>query len=239
MARRSSDSPVSLSAPAPGASRAAPRRRPDARAARAGPDFSREAALLAAGARAVAGIDEAGRGPLAGPVVAAAVVLQEDAVPAGLDDSKALTAPERERLFAEILARGRVSFSAASPAEIDRLNIRGATLLAMRRALAGLAETPCHAIIDGRDVPAGLACRGQALVSGDALSLSVAAASIVAKVMRDRMMRRACLTYAGYGFSRHMGYGTPEHLDALRRLGPCPIHRRSFAPLRLDLLSGL
>ncbi|MEX6505665.1 ribonuclease HII [Jiella sp. M17.18] len=228
MTRRSSDSPVPSR-----------QRKPTAVAQpAAGPDYSREAALLAAGARLVAGIDEAGRGPLAGPVVAAAVILDPECVPDGLNDSKKLDAAERERLFREILACASVGFASASALEIDRYNIRGATLLAMRRALHALGEAPCHVLIDGRDVPPLLRCPGTAVISGDALSLSIAAASIVAKVARDRMMTRACRAYAGYGFSRHMGYATAEHLEAIGRLGPSPIHRMSFRPLRRDLLDA-
>ncbi|MCB8838757.1 ribonuclease HII [Aurantimonas sp. VKM B-3413] len=227
MTRRSSDSP----APSKTARKAAPR-------PPCGPDFGREAALLSAGARHVAGIDEAGRGPLAGPVVAAAVILDPARMPNGLNDSKKLVMEERERLFAEILASACVGFASASALEIDRFNIRGATLLAMRRALQALGQQPCHVLVDGRDLPPRLSCPGTAVISGDALSLSIAAASIVAKVARDRMMRRACPAYDGYGFSRHMGYGTAEHLAAIERLGPCPIHRLSFRPLRADLLDA-
>lgn len=197
-----------------------------------------EAARLGDGARRVAGIDEAGRGPLAGPVVAAAVILDPDRIPDGLDDSKKLAAGERERLFGEIVASATVAFASASPAEIDRLNIRGATFLAMRRALHALGEPACHALVDGRDVPPGMSCRATAVIGGDARCLSIAAASVVAKVARDRMMRRACRAFEGYGFSRHMGYGTPEHLDAIARLGPTPLHRMSFRPLRADLLAA-
>lgn len=227
MARRSSDSPV-LSKPA--ARRKA--------ATRAGPDLVRETVLIGSGLRRIAGIDEAGRGPLAGPVVAAAVVLDRDRLPDGLDDSKKLDAAERERLFVEILASAQVGIASASATEIDRFNIRGATLIAMRRALHALPQTPCHVLVDGRDIPPLLRCPGTAVISGDALSLSIAAASIVAKVTRDRIMRRACPAFAGYGFSRHMGYGTPEHLAAIARLGPSPLHRMSFRPLRADLLDA-
>ncbi|WP_423724798.1 ribonuclease HII [Aurantimonas marianensis] len=227
MARRSSDSPV---ASGPAARRQA--------AARRGPDLIRETVLLEGGLRRIAGIDEAGRGPLAGPVVAAAVVLDRDRLPTGLDDSKKLDAAERQRLFAEILASAHVGIASASAVEIDRFNIRGATLIAMRRALHALPETACHVLVDGRDVPPLLRCPGTAVIAGDALSLSIAAASIVAKVTRDRIMRRACRAFAGYGFSRHMGYGTPEHLTAIARLGPTPLHRMSFRPLRADLLDA-
>lgn len=201
-----------------------------------GPDFVIEAARLDRGARHVAGVDEAGRGPLAGPVVSAAVILDLSALPAGLDDSKALSADERERLFAEILASATVSVASASAAEIDRWNIRQATLLSMTRALDGLARQPCHAIVDGRDVPVAWASRGTAVVQGDARSLSIAAASIVAKVTRDRMMRRLCTAFPAYGFSRHMGYATAEHRQALAHHGPCPFHRMTFSPIRQGTL---
>lgn len=197
-----------------------------------GPDFSFEDALLDADARFVAGIDEVGRGPLAGPVVAAAVILDPARIPQGLNDSKKLKTAERERLFVEILASGSVSVASASAAEIDRVNIRQATFLAMRRALAGLPALPSHVLIDGRDVPACLNVPATAIVEGDARSLSIAAASIVAKVMRDRMMTRLCTAFPAYGFSRHMGYGVPAHLRALNEHGPCLYHRRSFRPIR-------
>ncbi|KQT54996.1 ribonuclease HII [Aureimonas sp. Leaf454] len=201
------------------------------------PDFQIEVERLDLGARHVAGVDEAGRGPLAGPVVAAAVILDPLRMPSGLNDSKQLTAAERERLFAEILASARVSVASASAAEIDRINIRQATLLAMTRALAGLDHTPCHALVDGRDVPAAWTTRGTAVIEGDARSLSIAAASIVAKVTRDRMMRNLCRAFPLYGFSRHMGYGTAEHRLALGHHGPCPYHRMTFGPLRQGSLS--
>ncbi|MEF2070499.1 ribonuclease HII [Consotaella aegiceratis] len=202
------------------------------------PTFTLEEERLAKGARLVAGVDEVGRGPLAGPVVAAAVILDPKRIPAGLNDSKKLTAEVREALFAELLSVARVSFASANALEIDRYNIRGATLIAMTRALAALDEQPCHVLIDGRDVPPRVGSRGTAVIGGDARSVSIAAASIVAKVVRDAMMRRACDVFPGYGFRRHVGYGTAEHLDALRRLGPCSIHRMSFRPLRPDLLAA-
>ncbi|WP_082537208.1 MULTISPECIES: ribonuclease HII [unclassified Aureimonas] len=201
-----------------------------------GPDYAIESERLDRGARHVAGVDEAGRGPLAGPVVAAAVILDLASLPKGLDDSKKLTAAERERLFDEIVAGAAFCVASASAAEIDRLNIRQATLLAMTRALAGLERQPCHAIVDGRDVPALWASRGTAVISGDARSLSIAAASIVAKVTRDRMMQRLCQAFPAYGFSRHMGYGTAEHRLALDRHGPCPFHRMTFSPIRQGVL---
>lgn len=196
------------------------------------PDLSLEAERRSRGALRVAGIDEAGRGPLAGPVVTAAVILDPDAVPDGLNDSKQLTMEDRERLFPEILRWAQVSIVSSSSAEIDRLNIRQATLLAMVRAFRGLGEVPCHALIDGNDVPLPLLSKASAIVKGDSRSLSIAAASIVAKVTRDRLMQRLCRSFPAYGFSRHMGYATPVHLAALTALGPCPFHRMSFRPIR-------
>nr|WP_245396655.1 ribonuclease HII [Jiella sonneratiae] len=192
--------------------------------------------MLGLGRRFVAGIDEAGRGPLAGPVTAAAVILDPNDIPDGLDDSKALTAERREALFVKILATATVASACASAAEIDRFNIRGATLIAMRRALAALGAAPDHALVDGRDVPPGCPCEASAVIGGDAACLSIAAASIVAKVVRDRMMRRACLAFPGYGFSRHMGYATAAHLEAIALLGPSPLHRMSFSPMRQAVL---
>ncbi|MFD1333048.1 ribonuclease HII [Methylopila musalis] len=193
--------------------------------------FEREAALIARGVACVAGVDEAGRGPLAGPVVTAAVILDPAAIPEGLADSKALSAARRENLFAAIVARAHVAVATVSPARIEALNIRGATLWAMARAVRALPERPSFALIDGRDIPPGLPCPAEAVIDGDALSLSIAAASIVAKVTRDRMMRRLGAACPGYGFEKHMGYGTAAHLEALRRLGPSPHHRRGFAPV--------
>ncbi len=180
----------------------------------------------------VAGVDEAGRGPLAGPVVAAAVILDPKHIPPGLNDSKKLDRAAREALFTLIMASATVSVAAASVARIDTINIRQATLWAMRQAVAGLCQAADHAIIDGVDVPPGLCCPGEAFVKGDGRSVSIAAASIIAKVTRDRMMIRAATHYPAYGFERHMGYGTPVHLEALRRHGATPLHRTSFAPCR-------
>ena len=193
--------------------------------------FRRERAAMKAGARLVAGVDEAGRGPLAGPVVAAAVVLNPKKIPAGLADSKMLNAERREELFVEIMATADVAFTAASTDRIERLNIRGATLWAMSRAVASLPVRPDLALIDGRDAPPGLACAAEPVIGGDALVQSIAAASIVAKVVRDRMMRRLGECFPVYGFERHMGYGTPEHIAALTTHGPCQHHRRGFAPI--------
>lgn len=185
----------------------------------------------------VCGVDEAGRGPLAGPVVVAAVVLRDDAPIAGLNDSKKLTARRREALFEEIQAKAHVSVIYVSAERIDRLNIRGATLWGMREAVRGMPMAVETALIDGRDVPAGLPCKGRAIVSGDALSQSIAAASIIAKVSRDRLMCELHRLCPEYGFSKHMGYGVPEHLDAIRRVGPSQWHRRSFAPVREAFLA--
>lgn len=198
------------------------------------PDLSIERAVLRrlAGAGPVCGVDEAGRGPLAGPVVVAAVVLDPRRIPDGLDDSKKLDEATRERLFAEICALHQTALAVVSVERIDRLNIRGATLAGMAQAVRGLPVPPAHALIDGIDVPPGLPCRGDAVVKGDARSLSVAAASIVAKVTRDRLMVRMAEAHPGYGFEIHKGYATPAHRAALARLGPCPHHRRSFEPVK-------
>lgn len=198
-------------------------------------DFSREERLYAAGARKVAGVDEAGRGPLAGPVTVAAVILDPANLPEGLADSKVLTAERREALYEAILATAEVAVVSAPPARIDQLNIRGATLWAMAAALSALPCRPCHALIDGRDVPGALCCGADAVIDGDALSLSIAAASIVAKVARDRLMCRLGSAYPDWGHESHKGYGTPQHRAALTRLGPSVHHRRSFAPVRISM----
>ncbi len=199
--------------------------------------FEQEA--WAGGFLRVAGVDEAGRGPLAGPVVAAAVVfeksfLEEEASRslAGLDDSKKLPASRREFFFALLSAcpRAKIGVASASVEEIDALNILRATHLAMARAVAQLAPLPELALVDGLPVK-GLPVPHRAIVGGDASSLSIAAASVMAKVTRDRLMVALAARYPAYGFERHKGYGTPAHLDALRRHGPCPAHRRSFAPV--------
>jgi ribonuclease HII len=179
----------------------------------------------------VAGIDEAGRGPWAGPVVAAAVILPPVITFAGIADAKTLTADRRERLAARIRQAAWVGLGAASVEEIDRLNVLAATLLAMQRAVAALPEAPDAALVDGNRAPT-LPCRTETLVRGDALSLSVAAASIVAKAARDGEMRRLAAAHPGYGWERNAGYGTPEHREALVRLGPTPHHRRSFRPVK-------
>lgn len=196
--------------------------------------FQIESELIAQGLWPVAGLDEVGRGPLAGPVCVAAVILDPADLPRGLDDSKKLSAARRAALHDEICARAlAVSIAMAPAAEIDARNIRGATLACMARAARLLDLAPRFALVDGRDLPPELSCPGRALVKGDATSLSIAAASIVAKVCRDRLMARMDQCYPGYGFAGHAGYPTAAHRAALQRLGPCLEHRRSFAPVRL------
>lgn len=200
-------------------------------APRSPPDFALEAAALARGLAPVAGVDEAGRGPLAGPVVAAAVILRPGAIPPGLDDSKALSPARRRALDAAIRAAATVGVGLAEVAEIDATDILRASLLAMRRALAALPEAPRLALVDGNRLPPDLPCRAEAVVRGDARCLSVAAASIVAKVARDAVMVALAQQFPGYGWERNAGYPTPAHLAALHRLGPTPHHRRTFAPV--------
>lgn len=199
--------------------------------------FEQEA--WAGGFSQVAGVDEAGRGPLAGPVVAAVVLFERDFLEseaekslAGLDDSKKLPASRREFFHALLSAcpHARIGVASASVAEIDSLNILRATHLAMARAVAQLAPPPDLALVDGLPVQ-GLPVPHRAIVGGDAASLSIAAASVMAKVTRDRLMVQLAAEYPSYGFERHKGYGTKQHLDALRRHGPCPAHRKSFAPV--------
>jgi len=200
--------------------------------------FERE--LWALGITPIAGVDEAGRGPLAGSVVVAAVILPESWASAGvpeqlrgLNDSKQLSESARERYFGLLLTDPSIQHSiiAISHTEIDRLNILAATHSGMNQALQALPSRPAHALVDGNRVPS-LVLSQSALVKGDSRSYSIAAASILAKVTRDRLMLDAERQYPGYGFARHKGYPTPDHLEAIRRLGPCPIHRRSFAPIR-------
>jgi ribonuclease HII len=190
--------------------------------------FALRERLFANGVRCVAGVDEVGVGPLAGPVVAAAVVLPERPRLPGLDDSKRLLRKERERLSSEIFAQAEgVAVAEVWVDEIDRRNIYQASLLAMQRAVEALAARPDHVLVDARRIP-GIEAVQTSIVGGDALDASIAAASIVAKVHRDAIMARLDAEYPGYGFARHMGYATREHLRALHRLGACPIHRRSF-----------
>jgi ribonuclease HII len=178
-----------------------------------------------------AGVDEAGRGPLAGPVVAAAVILPAGWVPDGLDDSKKLTARARGRLDAVLRIRAIWALGAASVAEIDQLNIREAAHLAMRRAIAALRTVPARALIDGNALPWPLPCPAEAIVDGDARVAEIAAASVLAKVARDRIMTRLDARWPGYGWARNAGYGTRAHLDALQTLGITPHHRLSFRPV--------
>lgn len=194
------------------------------------PDYRHESRLLAKMSGPIAGVDEAGRGPLAGPVFAAAVILDPRRIPEGLDDSKKLSPARREALYAQILDCAVVGLGEASVDEIDLVNIRQATHLAMARAVSALAQAPSFALVDGNDPPA-LACPCETLVGGDGLSVSIAAASIVAKVMRDRLMCGLHETRPEYGWNTNMGYGTEAHLAALQRFGPCVHHRRSFAPI--------
>lgn len=194
------------------------------------PTFRRERRALAKGIWPVAGCDEAGRGPLAGPVVAAAVILDPERVPRGLNDSKKLCHEEREALYEKICATAQVAVAFGSTDRIDRDNILRASLWALARAVKALPVRPKLVFVDGRDrIDCGCDC--EAVISGDALVTSIAAASIVAKVTRDRLMMRMGLAHPGYGFERHMGYSVPEHVRALKSLGPTIHHRRSFAPV--------
>ena len=197
------------------------------------PSFRRERRALNAGIFPVAGCDEAGRGPLAGPVVAAAVILDPARIPRGLNDSKKLDAAAREALYEKIVATAQVSVAFGSIERIDRDNILRASLWALTRAVQALPVRPKMVFVDG-NMTIDCGCDCEAVVSGDALVLSVAAASIIAKVTRDRLMARIGLAYPGYGFERHMGYGVPEHCAALKRLGPTPHHRRFFAPVAAE-----
>jgi ribonuclease HII len=196
--------------------------------------FARREQLLQSGVKLVAGVDEVGVGPLAGPLVAAAVIFPREVelgALSGLDDSKRVARKLREALDLEIRRQAiAVCVAEVPPADVDRLNPHGASLAAMKRAISGLAIQPGHVLVDARTIP-DLAVPQTALIRGDALDASIAAASIVAKVHRDAWMCGLDERYPGYGFNRHMGYGTPEHLAALDRLGPCPAHRQSFAPV--------
>ncbi|WP_423210700.1 ribonuclease HII [Paracoccus yeei] len=196
-----------------------------------GPDYTLEQDAILRGARHVAGVDEVGRGPLAGPVTAAAVILDIRCIPDGLDDSKKLRPSRRAVLAEAIMARCDWAVAHASVEEIDRLNILRASHLAMCRALAGLRRRPCVALIDGNMLPRDLDLPGQAVVGGDARCLSIAAASIIAKVFRDRIMVDLAQQHPGYGWDVNAGYPTPAHRQALLDLGITPYHRRSFAPV--------
>ena len=182
------------------------------------------------------GVDEAGRGPWAGPVTAAAVILDPARPIAGLTDSKKLSEAARDRLAPDIRERALAWATAeASPEEIDRLNIREATFLAMTRAIAGLSAKPAAILIDGNALPKNLPAPARAIIKGDLTEPAISAASILAKTHRDAQMKAFCAQHPGYGFSQHKGYGTAAHAEALARLGPCAIHRRSFAPVRVLL----
>ncbi|EFL88829.1 ribonuclease HII [Ahrensia sp. R2A130] len=201
------------------------------------PDFTLETLALSKGIKNVCGVDEAGRGPLAGPVIAAAVILDPDNIPSGLNDSKALTEKRRSELFDAILATSQVAFATVAAGRIDAMNIRAASLYAMEQSVRALPVCANHALIDGNALPPNMPCSAEAIVKGDARSLSIAAASIIAKVMRDRIMVRADTLWPQYGFSGHKGYPTAAHRDALARLGPCQIHRMSFRPVRNALVA--
>jgi ribonuclease HII len=215
----------------------AAKRKPDLKVVKVKlPSFRRERALMASGVRIIAGCDEAGRGPLAGPVVAAAVVLDPNKIPRGINDSKRLDAQTREKLFEKICASASFAVAIAPPWRIDRDNILRASLWALARAVKALPVVPDHVFVDGRDrIDVDCAC--EAVIGGDGIVVSIAAASIIAKVSRDRLMTRLALEHPGYGFESHMGYSVPQHQEALRALGPTLHHRRSFAPVA-QLLQG-
>lgn len=195
------------------------------------PDFSFEQAAFARGLTLVAGVDEAGRGPLAGPVIAAAVMLNPAHIPPGLNDSKQLSAKRREALYAALLQVAEVSIGAATVEEIDAINILRASHLAMVRAVAGLKLVPDHVLIDGQMLPRGFNLSAQPIIRGDTLSLSIAAASIVAKTWRDKLMVDLAQQFPGYGWDHNAGYPTKGHKNALQNLGLTPHHRRSFKPV--------
>jgi ribonuclease HII len=188
----------------------------------------------------VAGVDEAGRGPLAGPVVVAAVILHPRGRPRGLADSKVLSEAQREKLAPRIRQSALAwSVVVVDTDEIERLNILGATLIGMARALAALSVAPTLALIDGNRLPKALPCAARAIVDGDASEPAISAASILAKTVRDQIMRELDVLHPGYGFAQHKGYSTPEHFEALQRLGPCVLHRRGFEPVRRLLAPAL
>lgn len=203
-----------------------------------GPDFSLELAAQAQDHTRIAGVDEVGRGPLAGPVTAAAVVLDPARIPEGLNDSKRLSAKRREALFDVIMDMAEVSIAHASVEEIDALNILRASHLAMERAVAGLSTPPDMALIDGNLIPRNLSVPAQAVIRGDALSVSISAASIMAKITRDRIMWDLAQQFPGYGWESNAGYPSKSHKEALQNLGVTPHHRRSFKPVHNILYQG-
>ena len=196
-----------------------------------GLDFTFEASLMGQGYPLIAGVDEVGRGPLAGPVTAAAVILDPSNIPQGLNDSKKLSAKRRENLYDLILKSATVAVAHVSVEEIDRINILQASLLAMRNVVAALNPQPAHLLIDGNRVPDPINIPAQPIVKGDGKSLSIAAASIVAKTVRDRLMVELSLQNPGYGWEKNAGYPSKQHILALQRLGVTPHHRRSFRPV--------
>jgi ribonuclease HII len=195
------------------------------------PDFSFEEAARARGYKRIAGVDEVGRGPLAGPVTAAAVVLDPARIPEGLNDSKQLSKKKRQVLYDQLIEVADVSIAHASVEEIDELNILRASHLAMMRALRGLKTPPDYALIDGRMLPRDMNLPAEGIIKGDTLSQSISAASIMAKICRDCVMLSLAQQHPGYGWETNMGYGSKSHMEALRNLGPTPHHRRSFKPV--------
>ena len=195
------------------------------------PDFSFEEAARARGYKRIAGVDEVGRGPLAGPVTAAAVVLDPARIPEGLNDSKQLSKKKRQALYDQLIEVADVSIAHASVEEIDELNILRASHLAMMRALRGLKTPPDYALIDGRMLPRDMNLPAEGIIKGDMLSQSISAASIMAKICRDCVMLSLAQQHPGYGWETNMGYGSKSHMEALRNLGPTPHHRRSFKPV--------
>lgn len=196
-----------------------------------GPDFSFETDLIAKGLPRVAGVDEVGRGPLAGPVTAAAVVLDPTRIPAGLNDSKKLTEKRREALLTDLVTCAEISVAHATVEEIDDINILRASHLAMERAIAGLSTPPDHCLIDGNMIPRGLTIPATAVIKGDARSVSISAASIAAKIARDTIMRDLAQHFSGYGWETNAGYPSKSHISALSSLGVTPHHRKSFKPV--------
>ena len=198
------------------------------------PTFELEATEHQLGSKPIAGVDESGRGPWAGPVVAAAVILDPEKIPANIDDCKVLDGETRAYLYNRIMKCAIVAVAVADVKRIDRQNILGATLWAMAQAIGKLAEAPKLVLVDGNQTPS-VTMQARAIVKGDTKCLSIAAASIIAKVTRDRIMMELAREYPGYGFERHKGYGTPEHQAAIDKLGVSPLHRRSFKPVQLAL----